>query len=248
MTQETKIISSRSNDLVKQVIALKEKKHRDATSSFIIEGDHLFSMAKSRNVILKVFCLEAGFDRDEIIVSYDVMKKMSSLKSIPKVLAIVKKPDESITNRKRLIFLDGIQDPGNMGTIIRTATAFGFDGIIASYESADFYNQKTIMASQGTIFSLPLVRMSSTDFIAYAKENKYQIIASSLEKDSGDIKNLKVEDKYILVIGSEGQGISEVVLKEATNKVIIPINNVDSLNAGVAAGILMYQVKQNTHL
>ncbi|MCH3976193.1 MAG: RNA methyltransferase [Bacilli bacterium] len=205
-------------------------------------------MAKSRNVILKVFCLEAGFDRDEIIVSYDVMKKMSSLKSIPKVLAIVKKPDESITNKKRLIFLDGIQDPGNMGTIIRTATAFGFDGIIASYESADFYNQKTIMASQGTIFSLPLVRMSSTDFIAYAKENKYQIIASSLEKDSGDIKNLKVEEKYILVIGSEGQGISEIVLKGATNKVIIPINNVDSLNAGVAAGILMYQVKQNTHL
>lgn len=81
---------------------------------------------------------------------------MSSLKSIPKVLAIVKKPDESITNKKRLIFLDGIQDPGNMGTIIRTATAFGFDGIIASYESADFYNQKTIMASQGTIFRFHL--------------------------------------------------------------------------------------------
>ena len=136
------------------------------------------------------------------------------------------------------LVLDNIEDPGNMGTLIRTALAFSYDLVIASKNSVSIYNSKTINASKGAIFMIDAIH---DDIDKYLPNHK--LIVSTLQKDSISLEEVDINDNFILVVGSESHGVSREIIKKADVKVKIDIDNIDSLNAAVAGAILMNKIR-----
>ncbi len=232
-------IESLNNPHVKEWCKLKEKKYRDQEGLFLIEGEHLILEASKKGVVKKILSSSIEVDAD-FYVTEAIMKKISSQKSIPKRIAVCEKlKEEKIKNR--LLVLDAIQDPGNLGTMIRSAVAFGFTDIILSLDTVDLYNEKTIRASEGMLFHINFVKIDLNDFLKQIKKD-YQILATDV-KSGKKISRIVKKENVALLIGNEGQGLKEELKKQATDFVKIPMQeNCESLNAGVAAGILMYEM------
>ena len=141
----------------------------------------------------------------------------------------------------KFLFLEDVQDPGNVGTMIRTADAAGFTGVIVSDKSADIYSLKTLRSMQGSHFHLPIYRMSLASFIEETKKTAMPILATTLSIDSKDYRELSSLENFVLVMGNEGQGISSVIAESADQLVHIGMKGrAESLNVAVAAGILMF--------
>lgn len=235
-------ITSINNDKIKEICKLKEKKHRDKTKNFFIEGIDLVNEAYKNNSLEELFILEneeVPFDIKHTFVSYEVMKKISDMESISPYLGICKKIETKPLTDK-IIILDDIQDPGNLGTIIRSAVAFGFDTIILSEHTVDLYNPKTIRSTKGMLFNTNVIVKNIKEFI---KELKDYTIYGTDVNNGIDIKEETFNEKIAIVIGNEGKGISKEV-KELCNKFIyLKMNeSCESLNASVAASIIMYEV------
>mgnify|MGYP001860947014 FL=1 len=231
-------ITSLQNEHVKYWNSLKEKKVRDKERRFLIEGDHLINEAKRQNLIIEtisVIDLAADY-----LVTEDIMKKISSQTSISYNAAVVRFiPEDSISGN--IIILDGIQDPGNLGTIIRSCIAFNFTTMILGDNSVDLYNPKVVRATEGMIFHINVLRRNLVEFIPTLKNLGYKIVGTDVI-NGVDIKNLKHDD-IALVLGSEGQGMSKSVRELCDEFVYINMNkSCESLNVGVAASILMYEV------
>lgn len=238
------IITSVNNDFIKETVKLKEKKYRDLTNTFLIEGLHLVNEAINNNLIKVIFVLEDfSFDTNfkKIIVSREVMKKLSDNPSLPKIMAIVeKKKEESIGNK--VVILDRVQDPGNLGTIIRSATAFNFDTIILSNDSVDLYNSKVVRSTQGMLFNINILRRDIKEEITNLKSKNYLILGTDVYNGS-DVSKYTVNKKIALVLGNEGTGVSEEVKSLCDDNLYIKMNsNCESLNVSVAASILMYEL------
>ena len=144
-------------------------------------------------------------------------------------------------NSGKYLFLEDVQDPGNVGTMIRTADAAGFSGVIVSSKSADIYSLKTLRSMQGSHFHLPIYRVSREDMLTLARQNDLQILASTLSEDSLDYQKVEKNENFLLVMGNEGQGISQEMTDAADVLVHISMKGqAESLNVAVAAGILMF--------
>ena len=229
-------ITSLQNKQIMEFNKLKQKKYRDETGLFIIEGDHLIKEAKKNNKIYKTIGLNDTYD---IEVTKEVLDKLSSQVSGANEIAICKKLDEKDI-KGNVVILDNIQDPGNLGTIIRSAVAFSIDTIILSDTCVDLYNDKVIRSSEGNIFHVNIIRKKLTDYIPILKKGGYKIYASTVD-GSGDFDN---DDKIALVIGNEGSGISNEILSLCDKNITIKMNEkCESLNAGVCASILMYKMR-----
>ena len=149
-------------------------------------------------------------------------------------------PEIKKENFNKILYLDHINDPGNMGTMIRTALAFNFDAVIISEDSVSIYNDKTLAACKGANYLIPVF---VDDIYKYKKD--HIMIASTLSEKSINVNDLKLDnDKFILVLGNEARGISEGIKNNADIFVKIPISNIDSLNVSVAASILMYELSK----
>lgn len=238
------LITSVNNDHIKELCKLKEKKYRDTLGLFLVEGEHLVLEAIKNNLIKEVIVLDKNtFDYDGNItyVSDSVMSKLSSMDSYPIVIGVCyKKREETVGNR--VLILEDIQDPGNLGTIIRSAVAFNIDSIILSPKTVDLYNSKVIRATQGMIFGLNIITRELTSIIRVLKEDNYLVLGTNV-RNGVDIKDVNIPDKFALIIGNEGNGMSNEISSLCDKNIYIKINErVESLNAAVAASILLYEI------
>ena len=247
-----KEITSVNNNYIKDLIKLKQKKYRDINKLFIVEGYNIIKEAKDYlNTILisdkkKISEIKDNYKNiDIILVTDEIINKLSSTQTPQGIIGICKYKE--VSNIKgNVVMLDGLQDPGNIGTIIRTAIAFGYNNIVLSEDSVDIYNDKVIRATQGAIFKINIIRTNLLKLIEELKKDNYNIIGTSLGDKSIDLDKLQVKAKHILILGNEGNGISKEVLNATDVNVFIPINRqMESLNVGVAAGIMMYYLRNN---
>jgi len=234
-------IESIHNDKVKYWCKLKEKKFRDEQNLFLIEGDHLVSEALKKGIVESIITVE---DKEYEVFTYrvteQIMKKISYMVSPSKVIAVCHKLEERKIEGP-VIFLDGIQDPGNLGTIIRSAAAFSIPNVILSDTSVDLYNEKVIRSTEGMMFHVNILRKNLESMFKKLKDDGYFIIGTDVV--SGSLfDELSTPDKTVFIIGSEGKGMSDVARKYCDTFCYIKMNGVcESLNASVTASILMYE-------
>lgn len=231
-------ITSIHNDNVKYWVSLKNKKIRDKERKFIVEGDHLIEEARKNNLIEYIIsCVD---EKADFYVTKEIMEKISDQKSISYNAAVVKFiPEDSVNGN--VIILDNLQDPGNLGTIIRSSVAFNIDTIIISDTSVDLYNPKVVRSTEGMIFNLNIIRRNLEEIIPVLKNLGYKIVGTDVNEGI-DVRNISKENVAI-IIGNEGNGMSENVKEMCDEFINIKINkSCESLNAGVAASIIMYEV------
>lgn len=235
-------ITSIQNKHIKELVKLKTKKERDSKNLFLIEGDHLIKEALKDNLVVETLSYNENLKADTYITK-EIMQKLSNQKSVSEILAVCQKIKEKKIGNK-ILALDGVQDPGNLGTIIRSAVAFNFTDIILSQDTVDLYNDKVIRSSEGMIFKINIIRTNLEDFLEKNK-NEYQILITDV-KDGKNIKDINLDNKIILIIGNEGMGIKNNIKKFKNEVIKINMNkNCESLNAGVSASILMYEVDKH---
>ena len=241
------VITSLENNKVKDLVRLQQKKYRDATNSYIVEGEHLVEEAYKDSSIIEIIALD-GFDVNYDVsityVSYDVMKKISSLDNPPSILAVCKKHENTQIIGDKILLLDGIQDPGNLGTMIRSSLAFGVSSIVLTPNCVDLYNPKVLRGTQGMIFHIPVVVMDGVAAIKSIKEKGITVYGTSVVNgiDVSTLSSLE-KNKYCLVMGNEGNGISDEIFDLCDKNLYIKMNDkVESLNVGVACSILLYEL------
>ena len=240
------VISSLHNERIKKISKLLEKKYRDLEEKFLVEGEHLVKEAKKANLLLEVIKCEDVLDDYDVpttLVTYEVIKKLSNTASPQRIVGVVKKVEEKELGNKVLI-LDDIQDPGNLGTIIRSSLAFNVDSIVLSTASVDVYNDKVIRSSEGMFFHINVVRRDILEIIDELHKLDYKVYGTKV--DGGTIVDkLDVPSKFALVMGNEGNGVKEEILNQCDDYLYIDMNSaVESLNVGVATSIILYELNK----
>ena len=253
------IITSKDNEIIKNIRKLKEKKYRDLSNSYIIEGIKLIKEAivESKQIKQIIVCEEninnGGIDQKLLyeIAKYEciyVTKKIFSLISDVQnpqgIMAVIEKQnsEDNIDYKEDVIVvLDGIQDPGNLGTILRTIDSVGLKQVIVSKETADAYNPKVVRSTMGAIFRVNIIESDNLiETLKNLKKHKYKVMATSLETNN-NIYDVYY-NKKVIVIGNEANGVSQEILDFADEKIKIPmLGRTESLNASVATSIILYE-------
>lgn len=240
------MITSRQNGLAKRLRAFRDKKYRDDKGEFVVEGAKSVREAVSRGFTVELVAatvkgaaLVKDLNVEPELLSDDVFKSVSEEVSPQGVLAIVKKPVTAaggITDiTEKCVFLDGVGDPSNVGAIIRSAAAFGYNTVIIA-DGADAYSNKSVRASMGGIFRVKILSGTRAEML---KKTKIPLVIADMNGNA--LGNLKVPEKHCLVIGNEAHGVSDELKALAEISIAIPMQNgMESLNAAVSAGILMY--------
>ncbi len=237
-------ITSLQNARIKKWALLHKKKYRDETGLFLVEGEHLISEALAAGCAEAIlFDEECPFAHEHLFrVTPAIMQKLSANVSDVHLIAVCRQFSHAIESPKRLALLDGVQDPGNLGTIIRTAVSFSFDGVILSKDCADLYNEKTIRSTQGALFHIPVQREDLKEIIPALQKEGMQVCATALDS-SVPLQSLEICEKMAFVFGNEGQGVTPEVQKLSDWRVRIEMDGFESLNVAVAAGIVMYRFR-----
>jgi TrmH family RNA methyltransferase len=227
-------LKSKDNRHIVEAAKLKQAKYRQQEKLFLIEGFHLLEMAVQAKVVEKVFALKEieNLAVDQYLVSEEILKKLASSQNPQGVVAVCRIQEEKNLSCEHILYLDAISDPGNLGTILRTALAFGYFDVILSPNSVS------------AIFCLNILNGDLTT-LADLKTKGYQIIATALKK-SVPLDVVNVQKKHVVVLGNEARGISEEVLSLADCAVRIEISGIDSLNVAVAGGIVLYELTRKS--
>lgn len=248
------IITSLENKKIKYINKLKNKKFRDEEGIFVIETKHLVEEAYKSGFLTELYLVDTNIEsnilEDDKINKYqiteEIMNKISSLESPSNFLGLVKKLP-TINYGNRLLILDNIQDPGNLGTIIRSAVAFNLDTLILSNDCVDLYNDKTIRSSEGMLFKLNILRKDLNTFLTELKNNNYTIYGTDVI-NGNIVGEIKFPKKYAIIIGNEGKGLKSALKNLVDQNIYIPMSpNAESLNAGIAASIIMYEMSKNDY-
>ncbi len=234
-------ITSLQNSKVKNWCKLHQKKERDQKGLFLIEGEHLIGEAQKAGVIETVITDEGKLftNYPTVLVTSEIMKKISTNVSSVHYIAVCHKNEASISHARRVLLLDGVQDPGNLGTLIRTAVSFQFDAVYCSQQTVDLYNDKTIRSTQGALFHIPVIYCDLLSCIKLLQEDGFAVVATSL-RDAKPLRQMEAKEKMAFVMGNEGQGVSEAVMQASDERLFIEMQGFESLNVAVAAGIVMY--------
>lgn len=225
------MINSRNNEHIKEISKLQNKKYRDETNLFIAEGPNLVEEAKAFGEVVEEFIVDVN-------VSQDVMDKICSYKNC-KIACVCKKPKKNSIS-DRILILDNIQDPGNLGTLLRSAASFGFETVVFD-NTADPFNPKCVRSSEGAVFKVNMIFDNTIDFINSL--NDYTIYGTSL-KNGIPLKNVKKSNKFAIILGNEGHGVKNEILDRTDFNIFIEMKNMESLNVSIAGAIIMYEASQ----
>lgn len=242
------VISSLENEKVKYYTKLQQKKYRDMMGEFLVEGRHLVLEAYYRGMLKEVILCDdylLPIDVPFVEVTYDVLRKISNVDTPQKVMGVCKKC-ESTSIGQRILILDELQDPGNLGTIIRSAAAFDIDTVVLGDNTVDLYNPKVIRSTQGMLFQVPIVHFSIDELIPMLKSLKIPVFATNVEYGV-EIDRLTKEEKtrFAIIVGNEGNGVNPKYLKASDKNIYIPMRaNVESLNVAVATSIILYEMRK----
>lgn len=255
-------IESKENNLFKNTKKLKERKNRTKTNKYIIEGFRLVQEAfKAKVDVDYLIVAEDAEDKvDEFLAGYinedikiyritnNLFKELISTENPQGILAVINMNTIKLkSDGDFYLVCDKLQDPGNLGTIIRTAHAAGVQGIILTKGTVDIYNEKTIRSTMGSIFYIPIhYDDENLSLVKELKEKGFNLVVTSLDTDKNFFE-ADLKDKVLLTVGNEGNGVSDEVLAMADTKVKIPMpGNAESLNVAIAASVIMYEkVRQN---
>ncbi len=238
------LYTSLENKKIKDMKKLNTKKYRDKTGLFLVEGEHLVLEAYKTGYLKELILEQDALLPLNVPISYvtnDILHTITELETPPHIMAICqKKESEHLGNH--ILMLDDIQDPGNLGTIIRSAVAFHIDTIILGLGCADLYNSKTIRASQGMLFHINILRQDLKECIEQLKQKDYHIMGTKVTHGK-NIKDVAKTEKSVIIMGNEGNGVSEEILDLCDTYLYIPCNEVcESLNVGVATSIILYEL------
>ena len=247
------VITSKENEKIKEIKKLKDKKYR--VDRFIIEGEKILKEAIEEGANIEQIVLSENINVNldissfnNIVVSESVFKELTDVVNPQGVLAVIKKETKPIINYNEdlIVVLDGIQDPGNLGTIIRTLDSANLKQIIVSKDTVDAYSPKVIRSTMGSIFRVNVIEKENlVDVIKELNENGYETLATSLNA-SENIYNIDFKKKAI-IIGNEANGVTDEVMSMANKCVKIPMTGkTESLNASIATSIIVYEyIRQN---
>lgn len=235
------MITSTNNNTIKTLIKLKQKKYRNQFGYYLIEGEHLVNEALKANQVECIITTKPLKSNLEVIeVSEEVMAKLAFTKSPSNIMAKCKiDSNNELMMKKRYLILDDLQDPGNIGTLIRSALAFGIDQVILSKNCVDLYNDKLLRAMQGANFHISCIYGDLTEIIEKLQANGVVVVGSALENGQ-DISLIEKTEKMAFIVGNEGNGMNQNILDKCNYIGYIPIQTIESLNVAIAGSILMY--------
>ena len=238
------MITSKDNSKYKMWVKLSQKKYRQKEQLFLVEGEHLVLEAKKAGVLVDVLlCEGVSFDIDSPVtyLAKPLFEKLASTVTSTGVMAVCRMQVGHIKKNNRLLLVDGVGDPGNLGTLIRSALAFGFDGLIMSEDTVDVYNEKVVRATQGALFNLAISRRNLVDYVIELQKSGVVVYATALSDDAKMMSDIRPTEYMAFVVGNEGAGIRESLVETCDGNVVIEMTSqVESLNVGVAGSILMH--------
>ncbi|MDD2435656.1 MAG: RNA methyltransferase [Bacilli bacterium] len=238
------IYTSIDNLKIKKLKKLQTKKYRDLEEVFLVEGEHLILEAYKTGYLKELILEEneaSDLDIDVMYVNSKVMRHLSELESPSKMIGVChKKSNKGYGNR--ILMIDDIQDPGNLGSIIRSAVAFNVDTIILSDKTVDLYNSKVIRASQGMMFYVNIISRNLLTEIPELKNQGYEIVGTQMTNGIA-LKEFNFNEKSVIIMGNEGNGVKNEILTLCDKYLYIEMNEAcESLNVGVAASIILYEM------
>lgn len=238
------VITSVNNSKIKEIKKLKNPKYSKEQKLFLIEGEHLVKEAFKLNLLKLTISLDdVSYNVPNLIVNKSVLESISSINSTPNIIGVCKYIEENKPLGDRILILDNIQDPGNLGTIIRSSVAFNFTSVVLSLDTVSKYNNKVIRSTQGMLFNTNVVSCDIKSLIKKLKDENYVIYATDVV-DGINIKDIKKPSKFAIVMGNEGSGVSSDIKALADCNLYIKMNkDCESLNVAVASSILMYEMQ-----
>lgn len=252
------IISSTKNEKIKELAKLQTAKGRKKAGLYLLEGEHLVEEAIKEKVPIELIVVSSNRIEDYqylleqtaahvLVVSEEVFQKLSMTETTQGILAAVKIENQTEPPCSgHIIVLDAVQDPGNLGTIIRTADAAGFDAVVLGAGTVDLYNDKVIRSMQGSHFHIPVFQADLREYLPVLKKQGVEVAVTALHRDSKDYSILQGKSDVAIVVGNEGQGVSSEVIELADAVVTIPMfGKAESLNVAIASALLMYKTKES---
>ena len=252
------IISSTKNEKIKELAKLQTAKGRKKAGMYLLEGEHLVEEAIKEKALIELIVVSSNRMEDYqylleqtevnvLVASQEVFQKLSMTETTQGILAAVKIENQAEPPCSgRIIVLDAVQDPGNLGTIVRTADAAGFDAVVLGTGTVDLYNDKVIRSMQGSHFHIPVFQADLREYLPVLKKQGVEVAVTALHRDSKDYSILQGKSDVAIVVGNEGQGVSSVVIELADAVVTIPMfGKAESLNVAIASALLMYKTKES---
>ena len=240
-----KEITSLTNPYIKELAKLKDKKYLDKSDEFLVEGKHLVEEAYKNGCLKQILSDDESLFLDGIDcvkVTYEIIKKVTDTVNPQNIIGVVSKFENKIDIKKvkSIVILDAVSDPGNVGTIIRTAAGLGIDLVVLSNDSVDLYNPKVVRSTQGALFSMKILKCDIKQFILDIKKEGIKVFGTALY-NSIDLRSVEKCEKYAIVLGNEAQGVKKEVLDLCDSNVRIDITNkIESLNVAIAGAIVMH--------
>lgn len=239
------LYSSIDNNKIKDLKKLSTKKYRDKKGLFLVEGRHLVLEAYKTELLKELFLEVDELLPLDVVTNYmtnNVINYISELDTPTNIIGLCKKTNGTLKGNK-IVYLDCIQDPGNLGTIIRSCVAFNIDTLILSKDTVDLYNSKVIRATQGLLFHLNII-IDDNNVLPKLKDAGYKIYGTKVNFGNS-LKKVVKNEKFVIIMGNEGNGMSEFTSELCDEFIYIDMNSkCESLNVGVATSIILYEFER----